>query len=66
MKIHKTCSNNGCIWETQNIVNLNLEEKKNSEQKHKDSRIIKGARHSDPRNNYIFYMVGKERGQLYK
>lgn len=40
--------------------------KKNSEQKHKDSRIIKGARHSDPRNNYIFYMVGKERGQLYK
>lgn len=41
-------------------------EKKNSEWKHKASRIVKGARHLDPGNNDIFYMVEKERDQLYK
>lgn len=26
MKVHKMCLNNGCIWQTQNIVNLNLKQ----------------------------------------
>lgn len=53
------------LVDTENIESKS-EKKKNSEWKHKDSRIVKGARHLDPGNNYIFYMVEKERDQLYK
>lgn len=56
MKVRKICLNNGCIWQTQNVVNINLKEKRRKEKKKgltRNKRMVKGARHLNPGNNYF-------------
>lgn len=46
MKVHKICLNNGCIWQTQNVVNINLKEKRRKEKKKRSDQKQKDGKRS--------------------